>query len=83
MSKFYLYLLIFYALSPVKCYIISVIIPIYNTARYLDESIGSILNQTIGLDNIQLILVNDGSTDNTEEICLKYQNLYSQNIFYK
>lgn len=81
MSKFYISILLFYVLSTVKCYIISVIIPIYNTARYLDESIGSILNQTIGFENIQLILVNDGSTDNTEEICSKYKKLFSQNIF--
>ena len=82
LSKFYIFIFIFYILSPVKCYLFSVIIPIYNTARYLDESIGSILNQTIGFENIQLILVNDGSIDNTEGICLKYQKLYSQNIIY-
>ena len=80
--KFYIYIFIFYILSTVKCYLFSVIIPIYNTAKFLDESIGSILNQTIGFENIQLILVNDGSTDDTEEICLKYQKLYSQNIIY-
>ena len=80
--KFYIYIFIFYVSSTVKCYLFSVIIPIYNTARYLDESIGSILKQTIGFDNIQLILVNDGSTDNSEEICLKYQNFYLKNIIY-
>ena len=55
---------------------------IYNTGRYLDDSIGSLLNQTIGFDNIQIILVNDGSIDNTEQICLNYQKLYSENIIY-
>ena len=40
------------------------------------------MKQTIGFDNIQLILVNDGSTDNSEEICLKYQNFYLKNIIY-
>ena len=53
---------------------------IYNTGRYLDDSIGSLLNQTINFDNIQIILVDDGSTDQTEEICLNYQNLYPKNI---
>jgi glycosyltransferase involved in cell wall biosynthesis len=59
----------------------SVIISIYNAGRYLDDSIGSVLNQTIGYNNIEIILVNDGSTDETEEICLKYQNNYPKNIF--
>ena len=53
---------------------------IYNTGRYLDDSIGSLYNQTIGFSNIQIILVNDGSIDNSEQICLKYQKLYSKNI---
>ena len=69
-------------LSPFKCYIFSVIIAVYNTGRYLDDSIGSLLNQTINYTNIQIILVNDGSTDNSEEICLKYQKEYSKNIIY-
>ena len=78
----YLILLIVF-LCPIKCFVFSVIIAIYNTGRYLDDSIGSLLNQTIGLDKIQIILINDGSTDNSEEICLKYQMEYSNNIIYK
>ena len=62
-----------------KKFDISVIIPIYNTELYIEETIQSIINQTIGFKNhIQLILINDGSTDNSEEICLKYQNMYLQ-----
>ena len=54
-------------------YKFSVIIPIYNLEKYLEEAIKSILKQSIGFkENIQLILVNDGSTDNSETICLKY-----------
>ena len=41
----------------------------------MDDSIGSLFNQTIGFENIQIILVNDGSTDNSEDICLKFKNL--------
>ena len=63
-----------------KCSLFSVIIPIYNTGRYLDDSIGSIIKQTIGLKNIQIILINDGSKDNSDEICLKYQKVYNKNI---
>ena len=64
-----------------KCYIFSVIISIFNTGRYLDDSIGSLLNQTIGFKNIQTILINDGSTDNSDDICLKYEKKY-ENIIY-
>jgi len=61
----------------------SVIIPIYNVEQYLEETILSVVNQDIGFkENIQMILVNDGSPDNSEEICLKYQNLYPNNIVY-
>ena len=65
-----------------KSYIFSVIVSIYNTARYLNDSINSLLIQSIGFKTIQLILVNDGSFDNSEQICLKYQNLYPDNIYY-
>ena len=61
-------------------FIFSVIISIYNTGRYLDDSIGSIINQTIGFNKIQIILVNDGSIDETERICLNYRNKYPENI---
>lgn len=64
-------------------YKFSVIIPIYNLEKYLEEAIKSILKQSIGFkENIQLILVNDGSTDNSETICLKYQKKYPNNIVY-
>ena len=61
----------------------SIVVPIYNVEKYLEETIESIINQTIGFeDNIQLILVNDGSKDNSEEICLKYKEKYPENITY-
>ena len=65
-----------------KCFLFSVIIAIYNSGRYLDECINSLISQTIGFKKIQIILVNDGSTDQSEEICLKYQNNYKENIIY-
>ena len=80
--SFIFIIVLFVILCPIKSFVFSVIIAIYNTGRYLDDSIGSLLNQTIGFDKIQIILVNDGSTDNSEEICLKYQKNYSNNIIY-
>ena len=62
-------------------YKISIIIPFYNSEEYLEDAIESIINQSIGFENIQLILVNDGSKDNGEEICLRYKNKYN-NIVY-
>lgn len=62
---------------------ISVIIPIYNVEKYLEETIKSVINQTIGFEkNVQLILVNDGSQDNCEKICFKYKEKYPKNIIY-
>lgn len=49
---------------------ISVIIPVYNTEKYLDKCIQSILNQTY--TNFELLLINDGSKDNSGNICDKY-----------
>ena len=49
---------------------VSVIIPVYNTSKYLDKCIDSLVNQT--LDDIEFIMVNDGSTDNSKEIIEKW-----------
>lgn len=66
-----------------KKYKFSVIIPIYNVEEYLEETLESVVNQTIGFeDNIQLILVNDGSPDNSESICKKYLEMYPNNVIY-
>ena len=64
----------------INCFTFSVVMAIYNTGRYLDESIHSLLIQTIGYKEIQIILVNDGSTDNSENICLEFQKLFPNNI---
>ncbi|WP_075878192.1 glycosyltransferase family 2 protein [Merdibacter massiliensis] len=50
--------------------IISIIIPIYNTEKYLDRCIKSILNQSY--NDLDIILINDGSKDHSLQICLKY-----------
>lgn len=50
---------------------VSVIMPVYNASDFLDESIQSVLNQTYR--NIELILIDDNSTDNSLEICKKFE----------
>lgn len=52
---------------------ISIIVPVYNVDEYLEKCIQSILNQTF--KNYELILVNDGSTDLSGEICDKYKKI--------
>lgn len=49
---------------------ISVIIPIYNTEKYLKQCVDSVLNQTFR--DTEIILVDDGSTDNSPEMCDRY-----------
>ena len=51
---------------------VNVIVPVYNVENYLDECISSILNQTFS--NIRLILVNDGSKDNSLGKCEIWKN---------
>jgi glycosyltransferase involved in cell wall biosynthesis/CDP-glycerol glycerophosphotransferase (TagB/SpsB family) len=66
-----------------KNFLISVIVPIYNVENYIDETLQSIVGQSVGFtDNIQLILVNDGSPDRSDEVCKKYVKCYPDNITY-
>lgn len=53
---------------------VSVIIPTYNRAHYLGEAIESILSQDIQDCQIEIIVVDDGSTDNTKEVLKKFEN---------
>ena len=51
---------------------ISIIVPVYNTSKYLNKCIDSLINQT--KKEIEIILINDGSSDNSEEIIKKYDD---------
>lgn len=55
---------------------IGVIVPIYNTEKYLKRCLDSILGQTY--TNLEIILIDDGSTDNSLQICKEYQNCDSR-----
>ena len=54
-------------------YDVSIVVAVYNNDRYLKDCIESVLKQTHNVKRIQLILVNDGSTDKSLEICKEYE----------
>ena len=54
----------------------SIIIPVYNVETYLDECLHSILNQVIWFkDEYEILLIDDGSNDNSGKICDQYRKL--------
>ena len=55
---------------------ISIIIPVYNVEEYLEQTIESILNQT--LKDFELILIDDGSTDSSQDILKRYSDEYDK-----
>ena len=57
-----------------KDYIVSIVIPVYNAQNYLEKCLDTLINQTY--KNIEIILVNDGSKDNSLQICNNYANKY-------
>ena len=54
---------------------VSVIVPVYNTSKYLRRCLDSLVNQT--LKDIEIIIINDRSTDNSKDIIEEYKNNYS------
>lgn len=61
--------------------LISVIVPIYNVEQYLEKCIESIRQQSY--QHIEILLINDGSTDNSEQICLDYVNKDNRIQYFK
>lgn len=59
---------------------VSIIVPVYNVQNYIDKCLKSLVNQT--LENIEIIIVNDGSTDNSEKIINSYIDRYPEKIKY-
>ena len=57
-------------------YKLSIIIPVYNAENCLESAINSIIGQSIGFENIELILVDDNSSDNSKNIIMSYSNKY-------
>lgn len=61
--------------------LVSIVVPIYNVEKYLEKCIDSILMQSYS--NIEVLLINDGSKDNSEYICKKYAQLDKRIQYFK
>ena len=59
---------------------VSIIVPFYNVEEYIERSIKSLVEQS--LEDIEIILVNDGSKDGSEEIAKEYKRKYPDKIVY-
>lgn len=59
---------------------VSVIVPVYNVEKYIQKCLESLINQT--LKDIEIIVVNDGSTDNSDNIIREYVKKYNDKIKY-
>lgn len=59
---------------------VSIIVPVYNTEKYLEKCLNSLVNQS--LKDLEIIIVNDGSTDNSEIIINKFKQDYPNKIVY-
>lgn len=59
--------------------ILTIVVPSYNTEKYMDECLPSFLDERI-LDDLEVLLINDGSKDRTEEVAKKYQEQYPNTI---
>ena len=55
---------------------ISIIIPVYNVENYIERAFNSILNQTLGFKNLEIIFIHDCSSDNSKNIIQNYQDTY-------
>lgn len=59
---------------------ISIIIPIYNCEEYLEECLNSVVCQTYPKEKIDVVMINDGTKDNSAKICEKYAKKYNFNF---
>lgn len=60
--------------------VISIIIPCYNVEQYIDRCFESLKNQTLGMDKMEIIFINDASTDHTLEKLTGYEQEYPESI---
>lgn len=71
--------------SSKNSFLFSIVMACYNVEDYVGEAVDSVINQNFDFKNVEIILVDDGSVDNTAEICSEYVEKYPNNIkyFYK
>ena len=62
-----------------KSFKVSIILPVYNVEKYLGACLDSLLAQT--LEDIEIVAVNDGSTDGSLQILQAYQALHPEKLF--
>ena len=63
-------------------FLISTIIPVFNCEKYIESSINSVINQSINFNNLQLIIIDDGSLDNSKKIIQTYIKNYNNIEYY-
>lgn len=64
-------------------YKMTFVMPVYNAEAYLHETLDCIIGQTLGFkDNIQIVIVNDGSKDDSGKVAKRYQKKHPKNIIY-
>ncbi len=64
-------------------YKISVIIPVYNCESHLESCMDSLKKQTMAQEDFQIVFINDGSTDNSDKICLKLKDENNNVLYFK
>ena len=69
-------------LNLIYCMKLSIIIPMYNAERYIGGCLDSLLNQDLSVEEYEIIVINDGSTDNGEQIVQTYIKKYPQILLY-
>lgn len=58
----------------------SIIVPCYNVEQYIEQCMDSLVCQTMGIDNLEIIAVNDASTDGTLEILMRFEKRYPDSV---
>lgn len=62
---------------------ISVILPVYNVGEYIEACLESLLHQTVGQGNLEIIIVDDCSTDDTQQRAERYRDQFDHFIYYR
>lgn len=57
-------------------YKVSIIVPVYNVEKYVRDCLNSLVNQTMPKSDMEVLIINDGSTDSSLEICQEYERMF-------